>query len=179
MGVVAKSSGTSFKPAPAGTHAAVCVDVIDHGMVETEYNGKKRKQHKIRIVWQIEEKMEDGRPFIVGRRYTVSLNERASLRKDLETWRGRPFTEDELNGFDLDNVLHVPAMLSVIQEARNGEVYANVSAVMKMPRNMLGPKPDPSYVRVQDRPKDGNGESEGPPPSTEGQEWPTDDDVPF
>ena len=39
MPIIAKTGG-DFTPAPAGTHAAVCVDVIDLGVIEVNYQGK-------------------------------------------------------------------------------------------------------------------------------------------
>ena len=45
-----------------------------------------------------------GRRFDVARVYTLCLHERAALRKDLESWRGRKFTEQELDGFDLEKL---------------------------------------------------------------------------
>ena len=36
------SSGGQFKPHEEGTHAMVCVDVVDLGLVETEFQGVKK-----------------------------------------------------------------------------------------------------------------------------------------
>jgi hypothetical protein len=150
MPIIAKA-GASFTPAPAGTHCAVCVDVIDLGVVEVNYLGKVRKQHKIVIAWQIDETMEDGKPFLVRRRYTCSLHEKATLRRDLESWRGRAFTNTELEAFDLENLLGVGSLLNVIHESRNGSTFANVASIMRLPKNMTAPTPR-DYLRVQDRP---------------------------
>src|SRR6185312_17440172 len=108
----------------------------------------------IRVVWQVAENREDGKPFHVSKRYTLSLHEKSSLRKDLESWRGRPFTDGELEGWDVEGVLGAAAMLSVVQTAQQGNVYANVSAIMRPPKGMPVPAPDPSSIRVQDPPTD-------------------------
>ena len=150
MPIFAKA-GASFVPAPAGTHAAVCVDVIDHGMLEVTYQGKTQSKHKITVSWQIDENMDNGKPFLVRRRYTNSLHEKASLRRDLESWRGRAFTEKELDGFDLESLLSVGCLLNVLHECRNGSTYANVASVMRLPKNMTAPTPR-DYIRVCDRP---------------------------
>ena len=42
------------------------------------------------------EKMDSGEPFLVWKRYTLSLGDKATLRAHLEAWRGRKFTADEL-----------------------------------------------------------------------------------
>ena len=109
--MVSGKSGTNFTPAPAGTHAAVCVDVVDLGILEVSFGGKTKQQHKINLVWQIDEERDDGKPFTVRKRYTCSLHEKAALRKDLEAWRGRPFTDQELDGFDLETLISAPALL--------------------------------------------------------------------
>jgi hypothetical protein len=150
MPIIAKGGG-NFTPAPAGTHVAVCVDVIDHGDVEVTYQGKTQWKHMITIVWQIDENLPDGKPFLVRRRYTCSLHEKAILRRDLESWRGRAFTDQELQGFDLETVLSAVCLLNVIHEVRNGSTYANVASVMPLPKGMTPPVPR-GYVRVIDRP---------------------------
>jgi hypothetical protein len=157
-------SGRQFKPAPAGVHQAVCVDVVDLGLLEVTYAGKTKKQHKIRIVWQIEELMDDMRPFIVQKRYTLSLSEKANLRKDLESWRGRAFTEAELEAFDVETVLGANCLLNVMRVDKEGESYANITAVMPIKKGM--PKLTiRDYVRVVDR-TDSTGNSSNDEPLT-------------
>jgi hypothetical protein len=174
---ITATAGAKFEVCPAGSFAAVCCDVVDMGIVKTNYSGKEKKQHKIRIGWQVSELREDSKPFIVWKRYTLSLHEKSALRKDLEPWRGRPFTEEELQGWDVESVLQAPCLVSVVQNAVSGTVYANVSAIIRMPKGMVAPALDPSYVRVQDRPKDAATGDAGP----EQGDWtpPDFDDVPF
>jgi len=145
--IIARRSENEFIPAPAGTHAAVCVDVVDLGMIEG-FSGKP--QHKIRVVWQLAEKMLDGRPFVVQRRYTLSLHEKSALCQDLESWRGRLFTKEELKGFHVQTIIGAPCLLSIIHTSRDGKVWADVNSVMKLPKGVITPKPE-GYVRVKDR----------------------------
>jgi len=150
MPIIAKASGANFIPAPPGAHAAVCVDVVDLGMLEVSFGGKTKQQHKVRIVWQIEEVRADNKPFSVSKRYTLSLHEKAALRKDLESWRGKAFTAEELEGFDLEMLLSKAALLNVIQQTRDNSTYANVASIMRLPKGMSAPTPS-DYVRVCDR----------------------------
>lgn len=143
-------SGTKFTPAPAGTHAAVCCDVRDLGVLAVEWQGQKKQQHKVLISWQIDEARDDGKPFLVSRRYTLSLHEKAGLRKDLEAWRGRKFTEDELRRFDVESILGKPCLLNVIHNDSGGDTYANVAGVMALPKVMAAPQVR-DYVRFVDR----------------------------
>jgi hypothetical protein len=177
MPIIAKASGNSdYIPAPEGTFSAVCCDVVDLGMLEVTFGGKTKEQHKIWIVWQIEEVMADNRPYTVRKRYTLSLHEKASLRKDLESWRGRAFTASELEGFDVETVLGVACMLNVIHAAGSqGGTFANVASIMKLPKGLNSIRVR-DYVRVKDR------EPAKAEAVTEGSGWDgaiTDDDVPF
>lgn len=149
MAIIAKASsgqGESFAPAPMGLHRAICCDVVDLGMVEGQYGTK----HKVRIVWQTESLMPDGRPYMVDQRYTLSLDERANLRRDLELWRGKPFTMTEAAGFDLERLIGVPCALMIVHKPktkRPGEVFANIQAVLPVtPGAPLTIRGD--YVRV-------------------------------
>ncbi len=159
----------TYTPAPSGSHQAVCVDVIDKGILEVTYAGKTKKQHKVSLAWQIEELRDDGKRFIVYKRYTLSLNEKATLRHDLESWRGRPFTEAELAGFDVETVIGVNCLISVQQKTVADRTYANVTAVMALPKGM--PKlAAENYIRERDRTETELGDSNGPL---------TDEDIPF
>ncbi len=175
MAIIAKASGGNFVPAPAGTWAAVCCDVVDLGMLEVNFGGKKSTKHKIQVIWQISELRNDNKPHQARKRYTLSLHEKAALRKDLESWRGRKFTAQELEGFDVESVLSVPCMLNIIHEEKEGQTYSNVTAVMRLPKGLDAPSIR-DYVRVIDR-KPADAEPEGEP-----ADWNhgiTDEDVPF
>jgi hypothetical protein len=80
-------------------------------------------------------------PRAISKKYTLSLGERAHLRKDLETWRNRLFTPEELQGgFDLQKLLAVPCQLQVLHNIVNGKIYTNITTVIPPPK---GIKPTP------------------------------------
>lgn len=111
----AGSSG-SFEQVPSGMYQAVCAFVEDIGVQESPFG----KAHKAVVCWELSEKMSDGRPFMMSKTYTISLNEKATLRHDLESWRGRAFTEQELDGFDIEKLIGVNCMLNVISYTKQG-----------------------------------------------------------
>lgn len=172
--VATQGSGVNYAPAPAGAHPAVCVDVVDLGVLKVSYAGKEKSQHKVNIVWQIEELRDDGKAFEVRKRYTLSLHEKAGLRKDLESWRGRQFSPAELEGFDLENLLGIGCLINIVHApGKDGGTFANVASIMKMPKGMATPKPI-GYTRVCDREPDPN------QAQPESPEWTvSDSDVPF
>ena len=79
--------------------------------------------------------MEDGRPFVVSWRGTNSLNEKGTLYKQLVAWRGKTFTQDELNAFELKNLLDKSCMVNVtVNEGKDGKQYAKVQNMMPLPK---------------------------------------------
>lgn len=151
MAIIATAGDTkTFEPAPAGVHVGVCVDVVDMGELEVTYAGKTKKQHKVRVVWQLDTLRDDLKPFLVQKRYTLSLNEKATLRKELESWRGRAFTEEELKGFDLEKLLGANAQLNIQHATRDGNTYANVIGIIPLGKGMAKIEAK-DYVRMKDR----------------------------
>lgn len=126
---------SSFTPAPAGAHTAVCIGFVDMGTQPSFYEDGK-PAHKVRITWELDEQMDDGRPFTISKTYTWSMNDRATLRSHLESWRGRPFKKEDFgqNGFDTKNLLLKPCTLTVQHKDVNGQeraLVAGVAPVMK------------------------------------------------
>ena len=128
MPLIVGEGGKHFEPAPPGLHQAVCVDVVDLGIVEGKFGAKS----KLRIVWQTKAKNKDGERFQVRATYTQSLMEGSNLRRDLESWRGRAFTHEEVKGFDVEKLLGVNCQLATKIEASKstGRNYAKVTAVL-------------------------------------------------
>lgn len=147
MAIMVKEPETTYTPAPAGTHPAVCCDVVDLGEVTSTWGTKPM----IRVVWQIEQKMQDGRPFTCNKRYTASLHEKSTLRADLESWRGRKLSTEELHGFDLERLIGVNALVNIIVEEKDGKVYSNVKAIMPPLKSMTKLAVTPEFVRRKDR----------------------------
>ena len=115
--------GGSYTPAPEGNHDAVFCDVEDLGIVETQYG----KKHQIRLVWQIADKMEDGRPFTIGRRYGLSLHEKAALFKDLKSYAKKAPPQN----LDLETLIGKPCQILVTHAERDGSTYANPTSAGK------------------------------------------------
>lgn len=148
MALIVSDSGGNYETHPSGLAQGVCCDVIDRGIIETEFG----KKPCVSLAWQTDEKTSKGEPFTVQRRYTLSLNEKATLRRDLEAWRGRAFTADELRGFDLEKLLGANCWLNIVHATKpDGKTFANVASIVPLKKGtplmtVLG-----GYVRVKDR----------------------------
>lgn len=146
MGITAKSTQSNFELVPAGSHIARCYSMVEIGTVTETFKGELKTLHKVRITWELplETKVfnpEKGeQPFSVSKEYTLSMHEKSNLRKDLSSWRGRSFTDDEASAFDVTKLLSVPCMVNVVHnQASNGNVYANVMGVMPLPKGTQCP----------------------------------------
>lgn len=138
MGRMAKDNGGGdFPQAPAGTHMARCFRLIDLGTQHGEYQGKPLARNQVLVSWELpNELMDDGKPFAVSKFYTNSLSEKANLRHHLEAWRGKQFTKEELDGFDLMNIIGKACMVTVTMSEKN---KATVSAVTGLPKGIPCP----------------------------------------
>lgn len=132
------AKGSDFTPLPPGTHQARCFAVIDLG---TQHSETFADAYKILIMWETPHERviidKEERPMTIHKEYSLTLAKRATLRKHLETWRGRPFTKEELEGFEVANVIGAPCLLSVVHtESANGNTYAKIEAVSAIPKGM-------------------------------------------
>lgn len=143
---VSDKGGKDFKPVPAGTHRAICTMLVDMGVQPSARFAPKPKVYirfeipDERTEWTDKDGNKHEGPMVIGKQYTASLSEKANLRKDLEAWRGKFFTEAELKGFELRNILGAPAMISVAhQKGSDGKTYANLASIMGLPKGMEKP----------------------------------------
>ena len=139
MSLTIKEEG--FKQVPAGTYPARCIKIIDLGTQHGEYEGKEIVKKQVMITWELPtELIPDGdlkgKPYGVSMFFTASLSEKAKLRQILESWRGRAFTQEELAGFDLRNILGKPCMASVVHTEKG---RAKISAITSVPKGMTVP----------------------------------------
>ena len=145
MAFTATKPESNFTPPPQGMHIARCFRLIDLGTQPKTFQGQhKGEARKITVGWELlgEDRMQDGRPFTISKSYFLSLHEKASLRKDLESWRGRPFTAEEEAGFDVSKLLGAYCMLNIIQEqGQDGNEYTKISAITPLMKGLQ--KPDP------------------------------------
>lgn len=153
--IASAGENKSFSPAPEGMTQACCVDVIDLGLMEVTYQGKTKQQHKVNVVWQLSERRDDQKRFLVFKRYTLSLADKANLRHDLESWRGKAFTDAELAGFDLEVLKGVNCVLNIQhrKSVDGSKTYANVVSVNPLMKGMPKLLPE-DYARPVPKPEE-------------------------
>lgn len=145
--IIATSSGsTNFEPCPAGNHVARCYSMVHIGTIEDSYMGETHTVNKVRLTFEFpterrifnEEKGEQ--PYALSKEFTLSMHEKSNLRKMLEGWRGKAFTEAEAKSFDITKLLGVPCMVNVVhREKPDGKVYANIASISAVPKGLTCP----------------------------------------
>jgi len=137
----AKAKGsTNFDPVPEGLHIGVCYAVIGLGTQEVMFKEKKKLIDKVCLIWELPdvEKIDiDGvmLPRVISNIYTNSIHKKAILRQHLESWRGKAFTDEQLEGFNLDVLLGANCQIQVIHNHADGNTYANISTIVNVPAN--------------------------------------------
>lgn len=139
MEFIAKSEGnTNIPKLENGVYTAISSMLIDLGGQKSLLDGNVRR--KFMMIWNIVgefiEVNNEQLPRVMSKEYTLSLNEKSNLRKDLQAWRGQAFTEEELQGFDLLSIMNKPCQLQIINEEKNGKTYNNISSIMAIPKGM-------------------------------------------
>lgn len=130
-----------------GTVQAVCVGVWDIGEQKTpfvdERTGLPKTQHKVIIAWEINQMIDapdseyHGKPYMLSKTYTLSLNDKSNLRHDLESWRGKPFSEEELkNGIDLEKLYGINCLLGIVHVTKGDKTFANITSILPPMKDM-------------------------------------------
>lgn len=148
MAITATSQGgTTYEPVPEGNYIARCISMVHIGEVMDTFQGESKLTNKVRITWELPTELkvfkegEPERPYTIGKEFTLSLNEKATLRKFLESWRGKAFTDDEAKSFDVSKLLDVACMLNIIHKvSKTGKTYAEIASVAKMPKGVECPE---------------------------------------
>jgi hypothetical protein len=137
------NSGGEFEKAPEGMHIARCFKIVDLGTHMNPTYGKEQ-----RLAWVFFElpntlmsKGESaGKPFVIGKRYGLSHNDKSYLRVDLESWYGKKFDTkalDDAGGFDLAKLIGRPALVNIVH-SEDGK-YANIKAITPLVQGMECP----------------------------------------
>jgi hypothetical protein len=130
MTIIAKSGGEqSYPKVPIGVHKARCIKVIDLGTQRQEYSGEISWKRQILVIWELPEELNNDQPMTISKFYTLSLHEKSNLGKDLTSWRGRPFTETEKQGFDVEKLIGITCQVNVMHKDNGKE---DISSIMPL-----------------------------------------------
>ena len=122
----------------AGLQRGVCYCIVDIGTQETPFlddDGNQKHVRQVTLGWEVTDvrmPKGDDRPRVMSKTFTLSLHEKATLRKWVHSWRGAELTDDEAREFDLRGLLGAKFQLQVMQRPskKTGEPYSYINSVL-------------------------------------------------
>ena len=139
--ILARGTESKFKAHDEGQFVGQCVDVMDLGEKVQDFPGTDHYlAPTCALVFRTGERNDDGEYIDIARDFTVSMGEKANLRKFLEQWRGRPYTKEQVEaGVPIDKLTGQHGLLSVSHRTSGkGRIYANITACVGIPKAMAG-----------------------------------------
>lgn len=145
MGLKAPSgNNTSRQIAPEGAFLARCYQIVDLGttMQTGQFPGKKRK---VQFIFELPtethvfEEGGDEKPFYARSIYNLSMNEKAVLRRDIESWAGKKMSNEIAGNFDIFTLLGKPCMVNLTHVTKGDMTYANIIGISPVPKGLVCP----------------------------------------
>lgn len=149
--VVARPGQSKFQAHSNGTHLMQCVDVIDLGEKVVSFPDKPSYlAPTCAIVFASGERNGDNSLITVQKDYTVSTSERSNLRKALEAWRGKPWTDEEIEaGIPLGKLAGKNAIVTVNQKkTKKGRTFAEIMSIAPPMKGMQMTEDISDYKRA-------------------------------
>ena len=138
---VTTESGFSRRSIPEGTHVGTLVQIIDLGEqlnLFSEVEGAT--QRKLYLTFEIpSEKLDDGRPMVIGKELTASFHSKSRLRPIVESLLGRTLKEGDLADATqtLKSTLGKSAFVEVEQVAtQKGGKFSKIKNIMKLSKGL-------------------------------------------
>jgi len=143
----AETSGSGdFENPKEGVTVGRCYRIVDLGTQEQKYQGNVNYKRQILVSFELPLlTMElDGEkiPMAISKKYTLSFNGKASLRKDMEAWYGKKFNDKDIEasgGFDPTKILGKPGQILIEHNESQGKTYANVAGLMPLAEGQTCP----------------------------------------
>ena len=143
--MIIKQTESTYTPVPAGAHVARCYGLVDLG-TQPSTNPQFKPQRKGLLLFEIPgETITNGtetRPMGISQflnAYLGSSRKPSKTALFLTAWRGKAFTEQELQGFDLANVVGAPCLLNIVHEEKDGKVREVIASISPLPKGMVCP----------------------------------------
>lgn len=124
-------TNNGFTIAEADFHNSVIAGLVDFGDVESEWDGVKKVQHKVAVMYYLETEIpdRDGERYVMTTNYTFSFHEKSTMYKHLLAGFGSDVINDE--SFDLENLLgqNVRVLVEHAQKRDGSGAYAKIDSL--------------------------------------------------
>ncbi len=127
MPLLAKDERPPRELPPTGLCRFVFARVED--MNYEDFQGDGNFKHKVWVGIELEHLMADDRQFMLSNTYTLTMNEKGNLRRDMEGWLGRPMTDVEIDeGYDVEALIGQCGMVNVIHKEGQKGAFAAIGS---------------------------------------------------
>jgi len=107
----------------AGVYNAVCYSLIDTGTAVSKFDGRKKRN--IILGWRLlDEKYPDGNCLKIHKTVTFSMNEKATLRRFVQSWFSQ--VQPNLDDFDFRDLLNEGCQLVISPNSAGNNTVANI-----------------------------------------------------
>lgn len=138
-------------PLPGGTYLGICVYSIDIGEQLCKYKESERYNNQVVLGFEIagQSVTIDGKeePRVLSRTFTVSRSANSGLRKFVGSWTGQRIGDDEFAELDTNDLVGLPAMLSVVL-TEDGQ-HSNIDAAVPLPAGLPIQIPEPKSPMIR------------------------------
>jgi hypothetical protein len=137
---------SDYKLIPESTHKAVSSALVDLGLQDVFGTDKPQLLIRFEFPGVRDSREKNGEqvsgPMVKWQFYTNSLHKESNLRRDLENWRGKGFTKEELGGFDVRQVIGHACQISIIHDHSGDRTRDKVSTIGKFMGDGAKPLPE-------------------------------------
>lgn len=145
--LTAPKTERTFEGVPAGTHLATCYQLIHIGTINEPYQGQPREISKIRLTFEFPHETrtfkegESEKPLVLSEEYTLSMGERANLRKFINGMLGKNMSDEEAYAFDVESLVGKSCLLTVIEKPNSkGVAYPRITTAAPLMKGMEKPE---------------------------------------
>lgn len=142
MSTIATKSSSNKVQIPIGNYLGRCISSIHLGTTSYEYMGDTKTSNKVRFTFELPTELKifkegtEPKPLVISREYNLSTHEKSDLRKMLEAWRGKAFTDEEAEAFDVEKIVGIAGMINVLH---NDKGYAEIASISNLPKGFECP----------------------------------------
>lgn len=161
MAIIAKNTQKPRELIVAGMHQARCVKMVELGTCTENVKGDIKQLEKVNLSWELPlltkvfDESKGPQPLMISKEFTISMGTKANLRKALESWRGKAFSDKEAEAFDIVKLLGQPCLLNVTHKPSvkdPSNVYEEISAITPPMTGMtVPPQVNPSIELSYDK----------------------------
>ncbi len=99
-GSIKARKGSDYTPVPTGLHLGICFQIVGLGNQEFKGNVTPR----VWIGFELPDVLIKGKPMTIGKEYALFVGGKSKLGEMLKSWRGKPFTDEEMEAFEVTSI---------------------------------------------------------------------------